>query len=252
MSEQHGSFSSTSSVSIQTPSAFSPSPFPGAHCHQPGGGGMKLEAVMENLQRQQTARLALEKKLRQAEAKEDLRCMMESQIHQQAVAFSHYQTAVRGALNAGVGDSLSRVTLPHVTVRHSDEDGNSSRAGHEGTEQVVEEDMNEPGSVNEEEEEEEDDTGFSQHRQPSLQGSRAPPHGSPMFVMSRVPAPGAAARRAESPPAHPQSQHHEWTYEEQFKQVRFSVNHSAASPTRYYDIYIYHSELNIMCTICVK
>lgn len=207
---------------------------------------MKLEAVMENLQRQQTARLALEKKLRQAEAKEDLRCMMESQIHQQAVAFSHYQTAVRGALNAGVGDSLSRVTLPHVTVQHSDEDGNSSRAGHEGTEQVVEEDMNESESVNEEEEGE-DDTGFSQHRQPSL---RAPPQSSPMFVMSRVPAPVAAARRAESPPAHPQSQHHEWTYEEQFKQVRFSFNHSAASRTTYY--YIYHSELNIVCTKCVK
>lgn len=198
---------------------------------------MKLEAVMENLQRQQTARLALEKKLRQAEAKEDLRCMMESQIHQQALAFSHYQTAVRGALNAGVGDSLSRVTLPHVTVQHSDEDGNSSRAGHEGTGQVVEEDMNEPESVNEEEEGE-DDTGFSRHRQTSLQGSRAPPQSSPMFVMSRVPAPLAAARCAESPPVHPQSQHHEWTYEEQFKQVRFSFNHSAASRTRYYYIYV--------------
>lgn len=199
---------------------------------------------MENLQRQQIARLALEKKLRQAEAKEDLCCMMESQIHQQAVAFSHYQTAVRGALNAGVGDSLSRVTLPHVTVQHSDEDGNSSRAGHEGTGQVGDEDMNEPESVNEEEE------GEDQHRQPSLQGSRAPTQSSPMFVMSRVPAPLAAARRADSPPAHPQSQHHEWTYEEQFKQVRFSFNHSAANRTRYYCIY--HSELNIVCTKCVK
>lgn len=250
MSEQHGSFSSAGSVSIQTPSAFSPSPFPGAHCHQPGAGGMKLEAVMENLQRQQTARLALEKKLRQAEAKEDLRCMMESQIHQQAVAFNHYQTAVRGALSAGVGDSLSRVTLPHVTVQHSDEDGNSSGAGHEGTEQVAEEDMNEPESVNEEEEGE-DDTGFSQHRQPSLQGSRAPPRSSPMFVMSRVPAALSASRRAESPAAHPQSQHHEWTYEEQFKQVRFSFNRPGASRTRYY-YYIHHRELNIVCAKCVK
>ncbi|GLD52385.1 AT-rich interactive domain-containing protein 3A-like protein, partial [Lates japonicus] len=99
---QQGSFSSAGSLPLQAPSASSNSPFLGTLSHQTGSGGMKLEAVMENLQRQQAARLALEEKLRQAEKEKDLRSMVESQIHQQALAFRHYQAAMRGALAAGV------------------------------------------------------------------------------------------------------------------------------------------------------
>lgn len=178
---------------------------------------------MENLQRQQTARLALEEKLRQAETEKDLRSMMESQIHQQAVAFRHYQTAMRGALTTGVANSLSGVTLPHIEVRRADDDGDSSRPGSEDKERAEEEDdIDEPEIVNEEEEEGEDAVGLNhyQHRQSSLQETCVPPQSAPMFLMARVPAAFAPTRRAESPSAHPQSQHHEWTYEEQFKQVR--------------------------------
>lgn len=183
---------------------------------------MKLEAVMENLQRQQAARLALEEKLRQAEKEKDLRSMVESQIHQQALAFRHYQAAMRGALAAGVANSSPGVTLPHMEVRRAGEDRNSSRAGSDDKERDEEEDDMEEQEVIDEEEDDEDDVGLNryQHRQSSLQEACLSPKSAPMHLMARVPGAFAPARRAESPSALPQSQHHEWTYEEQFKQVR--------------------------------
>ena len=182
---------------------------------------MKLEAVMENLQRQQAARLALEEKLRQAETEKDLRSMVESQIHQQALAFRHYQAAMRGALAAGVANS----SLQHMEVRRAaeDDDGTpSSRPGSEDKERDEEGDDMEEQDLMEEDEEGEDDVELNhyQHRQSSLQGACLPPRSGPMHLMSRVPAAFAPARRAESPSEQPQPQHHEWTYEEQFKQVR--------------------------------
>lgn len=183
---------------------------------------MKLEAVMENLQRQQAARLALEEKLRQAETDKDLRSMVESQIHQQALAFRHYQAAMRGALAVGVANSSSGVTLPHMEARRADEDGNSSKLGSDDKELDEEGDDTNDQEIMDEEEEGEDDVGLNhyQHLHPSLQGACLPPKSAPMHLMARVPVAFAPARRAESPSAHPQSQHHEWTYEEQFKQVR--------------------------------
>lgn len=175
---------------------------------------------MENLQRQQAARLALEEKLRQAETEKDLRSMVESQIHQQALAFRHYQAAMRGALTAGVANLSSGVTLPHMEARRADEDGNSSRLGSDDKERDEEgDDMNDQELMGEEEEGE-DDVGLNhyQHLHSSLQGAGLPPKSAPLHLMARVPASFASARRAESPTA--QSQHHEWTYEEQFKQVR--------------------------------
>ncbi|KAM9360003.1 AT-rich interactive domain-containing protein 3A [Symphorus nematophorus] len=219
-----GSFSSSSSLPLQAPSVSSHSPFPGSQSHQPGNGGMKLEAVMENLQRQQAARLALEEKLRQAETEKDLRSMVESQMHQQALAYRHYQAAMRGALATGVATSSSGVTVPHVEVRRADDDdddGDSSRPGSVDKEQTEEEDVMDEHEIMNEEEEGEDFVGLNhyQHQQSSLQGACLPPQSAPMHLMARVPAAFATARRAESPSAHPQSQHHEWTYEEQFKQL---------------------------------
>uniref|UniRef100_A0A3Q3QE60 AT-rich interactive domain-containing protein 3 n=1 Tax=Monopterus albus TaxID=43700 RepID=A0A3Q3QE60_MONAL len=183
-------------------------------------GGMKLEAVMETLQRQQAARLALEEKLRQAEKEEDLRSMMESQIHQQALAFRHYQAAMRGALAAGVANSSPGGTLPHMEVRRPAEDRNSSRTDSDDNERDEELDDIEEQEVMEEEEDE-NDVGLNhyQHRQSSLQAASLSPKSAQMHLMSRVPAAFAPARGAESPSVHPQPQHHEWTYEEQFKQL---------------------------------
>lgn len=227
MSGQHGSLLSASSVLLQTPTAQSQSPFLGAHCHQSGGGGggMRLEAVMENLQRQQTARLALEKKIRQAEAK-DLRCLMGSQIQRQAAALGHYHTVVHGALNAGVVNSLSR-----VSVRQADEDGETSGPGSIGKERIVEGDKSGPGNASGAGDEDDGD-GFEPRRQRSFLEDRVAPRSPPVFVMSREPARLPPARRPESPSALGQPQHHEWTFEEQFKQARFSFNHPALSLMR--------------------
>ncbi|KAM9743163.1 AT-rich interactive domain-containing protein 3A [Menidia menidia] len=171
---------------------------PSGSCPSPGrGAGLKLEAVMENLQRQQAARLALEDKLRQAEKEKDLRSMVESQIQQQALAFRHYQAAVRSALSAGVGGSFSRLPLPHPGGEEEEEEEEEEEDG--GTEQVMA--YQEDGG----------DVGLScfQHRQPAARLS--PESGA------GVPAHGPALR-AQSPSAQAQS-HHEWTYEEQFKQL---------------------------------
>ncbi|XP_004558711.3 AT-rich interactive domain-containing protein 3A [Maylandia zebra] len=193
-------FSSGSSLPRQTPH----SPYPGAQSHQLGSGGMKLEAVMENLQRQQAARLALEEKLRQAEKEKELRCMVESQIHQQALAFRHYQLAMPGALSAGAESSPPGVTPPHMEVRICAEDGNSNpgicvkdRDG-EGDD-TEEQDLMDQDEVG-------DDVGLNQS---SLQEACVSQH-------LRVFAPHG---HADSPSLHAASQNHEWTYEEQFKQL---------------------------------
>ncbi|KAG7489358.1 AT-rich interactive domain-containing protein 3A-like [Solea senegalensis] len=231
-----GSFSS-GSLPLQAPSSASSHSsiaFPGSLTQQAGsgggggGGGMKLEAVMENLQRQQAARLALEEKLRQAEKEKDLRPLVESHIHQQALAFRHYQAAMRGALAAGVTHaSPGGLTLPHMEVRRVDGDRDSSRPDSDKERTDTEEQEildDEEDDMEGEEEEEEEDVGLNhyQHRLSSLQGAGHSPKSAPMHLMARLPAAFAPARRAaESPPAQlqSQSQRHEWTYEEQFKQL---------------------------------
>lgn len=167
---------------------------------------------MENLQRQQAARLALEEKLRQAEKEKALRSMVESQIHQQALAFRHYQAAMRGALAAGVANSSPGVTLPHMEVRRADIMDRDDE----------EDDMDDQGVIDEEEGDE-DDVGLNDyhHRPPPAQDACLSPSSAHMQLLARVPAAAAdPGRRTGSPAALPPAQqHHEWTYEEQFKQV---------------------------------
>lgn len=176
---------------------------------------------MENLQRQQAARLALEEKVRQAETQKDLRSMVESHIHQQALAFRHYQEAMRGALNDEVANLSAGVMLPHIEVLRADDDSDSRPGGDCKERGEEENDIDEHEVINEQEKGE-DDAGsiHNQRRQASLQGACLPPHSAPMHHMARVPGAVGPTRRAESPSAHHQShQHHEWTYEEQFRQV---------------------------------
>ncbi|XP_010875248.1 AT-rich interactive domain-containing protein 3A isoform X2 [Esox lucius] len=233
-------FSSASNLPLLVSSASTHNHFPGSHSqsHQPSSGGMKLEAVMENLQRQQAARLALEEKLRQAEKEKDLRSMVESQIQQQALAFRHYQAAVRGAFAGGVGNSSPaltssaerRLAIPHLDVRrHSDRvDDSDVDDDQEGMDRGVEDedrdldgdDMDNEGVV--EDEDEEDMEGALSHyqpRHPMHPGAGHSPTDTPVQLTSRIPPSFAAPRQSESPGGMaPQSQHHEWTYEEQFKQ----------------------------------
>nr|XP_046207483.1 AT-rich interactive domain-containing protein 3A-like isoform X2 [Oncorhynchus gorbuscha] len=227
-------FSSPNNLPLLVSSASTHSHFPGSHSQsqQPSSGGMKLEAVMENLQRQQAARLALEEKLRQAEKEKDLRSMVESQIHQQALAFHHYQAAVRGAFAAGVANSspsLARSAEPGLAVHHSfDPRRHSERADDsdmdddpEGMDRCMNDDMDNEGVVDDEDEE--DMEGALSHYQPHnpmRPGAGHSPKGTPVQFMSIIPPSFVAPRRLESPGGMaPQSQNHEWTYEEQFKQL---------------------------------
>ncbi|XP_052412477.1 AT-rich interactive domain-containing protein 3A isoform X4 [Carassius gibelio] len=193
----------------------------GAHSNSSGGSGMKLEAVMENLQRQQAARLALEEKLRHAEKEKDIRSMVESQIHQQAIAFRHYQAAVRGAFASGAPNSSSG--HPHERTADSDIDDDDDDPdldrGMDDEDRDLEEDdsMNEAGG-------DDDLEGPLAHYPPRLAvypGAGQSPKSTPIHL-SRVQPTYPAPRQAESPSglaSQAQSQHHEWTYEEQFKQL---------------------------------
>lgn len=179
--------------------------FQGAHPN--AGAGMKLEAVMENLQRQQAARLALEDKLRgQAEKDKELRAALEYHHHQQqqqqALAFRHYQASVRGALAAHREHQQQR-----AAPDESDADDERTALDDDDEERELEEDSANEGN--------ELGGAFSQYPPRHPGGTESP---QSAHALSRVQAPYTAARQSESPNA--QAQHHEWTYEEQFKQVR--------------------------------
>ncbi|CDQ93645.1 unnamed protein product [Oncorhynchus mykiss] len=235
-------FSSTCNLPLLVSSASTHSHFPGSHSQsdQPNGGGMKLEAVMESLQRQQAARLALEEKLRQAEKEKDLRSMVESQIHQQALAFRHYQAAVRGAFAAGIANSSlglassaeRELALPHSldARRHSAKADSDMDDDPEGMDRGINDDnrdmdgdgMDNEGIVDDEE----DMEGALSHyhpRHPIPPQAGDSPKDTLVHLKSRAPPSFAAPRQSETPGGMaPQSQQHEWTYDEQFKQVKLT------------------------------
>ncbi|XP_055774615.1 AT-rich interactive domain-containing protein 3A isoform X2 [Salvelinus fontinalis] len=231
-------FSSACNLPLLVSSASTHSHFPGSHSqsHQPNGGGMKLEAVMENLQRQQAARLALQEKLRQAEKEKD-RSMVESQIHQQALAFRHYQAAVRGAFAAGIANSSlglassaeRELALPHSLDAHRhtakadysdmDDDPEGMDRGMDDHDRDLDgDDMDNEGIVDDEEDME-GSLSHYQPRHPMHSGAGDSPKDTLVHLMSRSPPSFAAPRQSKTPGGKaPQSQQHEWTYDEQFKQ----------------------------------
>ncbi|XP_062399213.1 AT-rich interactive domain-containing protein 3A isoform X2 [Sardina pilchardus] len=223
-------FTSASNHPLLVPSSTSHSHFSGSQSnHHPSGGGMKLEAVMENLQRQQAARLALEEKLRLAEKDKDIRSLMDSQIQQQALAFRHYQAAVRGAFAAGAQISSPGASSsdrqpahpdPHRLPERPDDDSDvdDDLEGDRGMEDedrdLDDEDIDNEGFVDDEIERPMPHY-LPRHSMHSNAGQ------SPKHSGARVQPSFSAARQPDSPGgmAHAQSQHHEWTYEEQFKQL---------------------------------
>lgn len=150
---------------------------------------------MENLQRQQAARLALEEKLSLAHT--DVHSLVESHINRSVRAFQRYQSAVQDVLRAEVTNSLSGVPRSHPTTRgaHGEADAPSRPSPNAGRDGESAEQMKD---------EEDSEESRCRLRLPSAAGLRAPPQGSPMSVTCVSPAP----------------QQHGWTYEEQFKQVR--------------------------------
>lgn len=183
-------------------------------CPQHGGAGTKLQAVMETLQRQQAARLALEEKISLTQT--DVHSFVESHINRSVRAFHRYQSAMQDVLRAEVTNSLAGVPLSHLKIRraHGKADAPtppSPSVGRDG------EDMSE--SAEQMKDEEDLEVNRCHLRQPSAVGLRAPPQSSPMSGTAGVPTCASPARCAESPSASAPQQHG-WTYEEQFKQVR--------------------------------
>ncbi|XP_051924241.1 AT-rich interactive domain-containing protein 3A [Hippocampus zosterae] len=172
---------------------------------------------MENLQRLQAARVALDEKLRQAGKERDLRSMVESQIHQQALAFRHYQATMNSALAAGVASCSPGASLSQTQVCETGEDRNSSRNRS---------DNRDIGDLQEDAEKQEliggdveDCSKHDENREPLLQETCLLEKSAAVHLMNRAPGDRTQKCHPGSPPRPPQPQHHEWTYEEQFKQL---------------------------------
>lgn len=178
-------------------------------CPQHGGAGTKLQAVMETLQRQQAARLALEEKITLTHT--DVHSFVESHLNRSVRAFHRYQSAMQDVLRAEVTNSLSGVPLSHLKIRRAHGKVDARRAP-SPTAVRDGEDVEEAAEPMKDEEDA--DVNRCHGRQPSVVGVCAPPRSSPAAVTCASP-----ARCAESPSARANPQHG-WTYEEQFKQVR--------------------------------
>ncbi|XP_048409671.2 AT-rich interactive domain-containing protein 3A-like isoform X2 [Stegostoma tigrinum] len=214
---------------------------PAGSAHYQAPHGMKLEAVMENLQRQQQARLELEERQRKererdvnragADTQQQQQQAMSAAVHQHLAAAQQAAAlaAVRAAALAGLGDAgpgssgahrpLLATQCRRVPSALSDSEEDEPEPGEEGEEEEEEEeDLAEEG----EEEEEEEMDGSHIHR---ASGVPTPGHtlkGTPVqlsrFGQHHYHLPG----QSHSPvgiPQPAQSQQQEWTYEEQFKQL---------------------------------
>ncbi|XP_027889305.1 AT-rich interactive domain-containing protein 3A-like [Xiphophorus couchianus] len=189
-----GSCSAPRSLPLQ---AASEPCYSGFHHAVTGGGGTSLEAVMDNLQRQQAARFAVEEKLQQEGKNRTFRSVVQSQIHQQAVAFSHYHGALGNTLAAGAGSSTGMMRL-----HREDKDGNLKPCT--GEEVWVTDGQ----EITDEEENHKDMSNSFQLHEACLS-----PKGATVRFLTTD-----QVSRTESPSAHFHSQQ-EWTYEEQFKQL---------------------------------
>ncbi|XP_063810727.1 AT-rich interactive domain-containing protein 3A-like [Pseudophryne corroboree] len=230
---QQAAFSTSNSLPslLVSTSTHHNSPFPVSRPPQSvqtvsAGGGMRLEAVMENLQRQQAARLALEEKLRQEKDRE-LRCLVESRIQQQALAIRHYQAAVRAAAavtSASNSNTTSATTttsaLPSsrpalifagTPLRKAEAEEPKHKSEGEDTD-FEDEDMDDDDGV----EEDEDDLEMSSN----MQHPDSPSKGVPRIGQPQLP---NTSSQSHTLSPNGQSGHHEWTYEEQFKQILVMV-----------------------------
>ncbi|XP_056462996.1 AT-rich interactive domain-containing protein 3B-like isoform X2 [Gadus chalcogrammus] len=209
-------------------------------------GGMKLEAVMEQLQRQQQARLEMERKERRLR---EAHIMYAQQVAaQQAIlaaarasgaGFMGKGGALSGALPLGVGAPPPRVSnQSSVDSEREDEE----ERGRDSMEEDEEEEMMEADEISEEEEEEGEEAGargasgleFLRKQTLALQQSavRSLPPVRPFVSYPAVPPP----QRPASPPVRVKQEPDEslspvgphsapspngqadWSYDEQFKQ----------------------------------
>ncbi|XP_017162030.1 AT-rich interactive domain-containing protein 3A-like [Poecilia reticulata] len=169
--------------------------YSGFHHPVTGGGGSRLEAVMENLQRQQAARFPVEEKFQQEEKNRTFRSKVQSQIHQQAVAFSHYHGALGVTVAAGAASSTAMTSL-----HREDKDGNLKP--YTGEEVRVTDDQ--------------EDSHKDMSNSFQLHEARLSPNGAPVRRLT-------TDQVSRTDPSALSGSYQDWTYEEQFKQVRVAA-----------------------------
>ncbi|XP_061119485.1 AT-rich interactive domain-containing protein 3A-like [Conger conger] len=218
-------FSSANALPLLVSTASAHHHFSGSQFHPPSNG-MKLEAVMENLQRQQAARLALGGTLRHTQKDKEVRSLIEAQLQQQAIAFRQYQAAFRSSFPAGIPTQCTGTStaLPiQAALKYtepaddSDVDDDDELEHNRGLEDEIQQDgMEHERATNE------DFTYFSPHSSPQpREGHDHKGVGASVLPKIGHP-PYTAQRQSESPggvATHVQTHQHEWTYEEQFKQL---------------------------------
>ncbi|GCB74171.1 hypothetical protein scyTo_0003258 [Scyliorhinus torazame] len=191
--------------------------------------GMKLEAVMEHLQRQQQARLEMEGRERKDREIRNAHIFYAQQLAaQQAALAAASSRSPPGSLVTGLARPLpAGPGLPRVTDMSSmDSDAEDDAFEEEDPASELEDeeaargDLNEEDEDEEEEEEEEDIEYLRKQAAAVLQTERPPPahHASVS---------GQSQRQGSSQPISPSqaqskspASHHDWGYDEQFKQIQ--------------------------------
>ncbi|XP_072881556.1 AT-rich interactive domain-containing protein 3A-like isoform X2 [Hemitrygon akajei] len=187
--------------------------------------GMKLEAVMEHLQRQQQARLEMEGRERKDRGLREAHIFYTQQFAaQQAVLApsSRSSPATLGSRTLAAGPSLPRVTDKNSMDSDPEDD---AFEGEDPGSEMEDEGMARGGHEDEDDEEEEEEEDEEEEYLRKQAASAVPPQRLPPAhrpsVSGQSQQPGStqsispSQAHSKSPPGH-----HEWGYEEQFKQMQ--------------------------------
>ncbi|XP_051898712.1 AT-rich interactive domain-containing protein 3B-like isoform X2 [Pristis pectinata] len=184
--------------------------------------GMKLEAVMEHLQRQQQARLEMEGRERKDRGIREAHIFYAQQFAAQQAALAASSRSPPGTLGSRplpAGPSLPRVTNKNSMDSDPEDD---AFEGEDPGSDLEDEEMARGGHEEDEDDDDEEDEEEYLRKQaaPAVPPPRLPPAHRPS-VSGQSQQPGSTQSISPSQ-AHSKSptSHHEWGYEEQFKQMQ--------------------------------
>ncbi|XP_048376419.1 AT-rich interactive domain-containing protein 3A-like isoform X2 [Stegostoma tigrinum] len=185
--------------------------------------GMKLEAVMEHLQRQQQARLEMEGRERKDRDIRNARIFYAQQIASQQAALA--AASSRSPPGSPLVTTLTRQPAP-AAPRGSDKSSVDSEAEDDAFEQEdaasdLEDEDAVRADLDEEDGEEEEDAAYLRKRPAAALSSQRPPPTHRPSVSGQSQQQGNSQSISPST-AHSKSpaSHHDWGYEEQFKQIQ--------------------------------
>ncbi|XP_051898715.1 AT-rich interactive domain-containing protein 3B-like isoform X5 [Pristis pectinata] len=183
---------------------------------------MKLEAVMEHLQRQQQARLEMEGRERKDRGIREAHIFYAQQFAAQQAALAASSRSPPGTLGSRplpAGPSLPRVTNKNSMDSDPEDD---AFEGEDPGSDLEDEEMARGGHEEDEDDDDEEDEEEYLRKQaaPAVPPPRLPPAHRPS-VSGQSQQPGSTQSISPSQ-AHSKSptSHHEWGYEEQFKQMQ--------------------------------